>query len=370
MSNTDTSNATPKPFELSLSKPFSTFDQEGKPKRVPYLVDGLLPDGAFSIIAGKPKHGKSSLARYEAVCVSKGKPFLGRDTVQGEVLLISLEDPLSHVDNALLALGYNPKTDAPIHIVEKLAPSIDESIAAIEAVLRSRPQIRLVIVDTLAKLLRVSDVNDYAKVMPQIEKIHDLARRFPHLHIQGLAHAKKAQTTDVFDSLLGSTALRGEPDTTIALYKERDQHIIATETRIGRSIPPTLLNANLVEVAGAHVVGGYELGVAFSEWEEDAESRTTAKHKASHDARIIEYLQGLPGRSAKQMEVFDAVEGKATLKLAAIERLKQAGVLRTTGNKQSHKNPLVLHLEDAALSIYLAFQGFGEIGENNDALNQ
>jgi hypothetical protein len=38
----------------------------------PYLINGLLPDSAFSIIAGKPKHGESSLARYEAVCVAKG----------------------------------------------------------------------------------------------------------------------------------------------------------------------------------------------------------------------------------------------------------------------------------------------------------
>src|SRR6201996_5311200 len=161
------------PFVLELMKPYSTFDG-GQPKRIPYLIDGLLPEGAFSIMAGKPKQGKSSLARYEAVCVAKGKPFLDRDTHQGEVLLISLEDPLAHVDNALHALGYNPMVDAMIHIAEKLAPGIDESIKAIEDALCANPGIRLVIVDTLAKLLRVGDVNDYAKVMPQVEKIHDL----------------------------------------------------------------------------------------------------------------------------------------------------------------------------------------------------
>jgi hypothetical protein len=69
------------------------------------------------------------------------------------------------------------------------------------------PDVRLVIVDTLAKLLRVGDMNDYMKVMNEVEKIHNLARTFPRLHVQGLVHCKKVQTDDPFDSLLGSTAL-------------------------------------------------------------------------------------------------------------------------------------------------------------------
>jgi hypothetical protein len=78
-----------------------------------------------------------------------------------------------------------------------------------------------------------------------IEQLHDLARTFPHLHIQGLAHCKKVQTDDPFDSLLGSTALRGEPDTNIALYKEAGQHVIVSETRMGRHIAPTILRAEV-----------------------------------------------------------------------------------------------------------------------------
>jgi RecA-family ATPase len=59
---------------------------------IPCVIEGLLTQGGFSILAGKPKLGKSSLSRYEAVCVAKGQPFLGRDTTKGDVLLISLEE--------------------------------------------------------------------------------------------------------------------------------------------------------------------------------------------------------------------------------------------------------------------------------------
>jgi RecA-family ATPase len=87
-------------FKLQLIKPYSTFSDDG-PTRIPYCIDGLLPEGGFSVLAAKPKSGKSSTSRCEAVAVSKGMPFLGRDTVRGETLLISMEDPLIHVDNCL-----------------------------------------------------------------------------------------------------------------------------------------------------------------------------------------------------------------------------------------------------------------------------
>jgi hypothetical protein len=254
----------PPPFTLNFIEPYTTFDG-GKPAPIPFVIDGLLTQSGFSVLAGKPKSGKSSLARYEAVCVAKGALFLDRDTTKGEVILISLEDPRNHTDNCLKSLGYDPKIDARIHILEKLSPRLDETINAIGEALSKMPDTRLVIVDTLAKMLRVGDLNEYMPTLRAVEQFHNLARQFPYLHIQGLAHCKKVKTDDPFDSLLGSTALRGEPDTSIALYKEDRQPLIATETRIGRNIEPTILNAELVNSAGAHVVKDFSLAQPFAE---------------------------------------------------------------------------------------------------------
>ena len=75
-------------FEIEIHKPFSTF-VEGRPTPIPYTIDGLLPRAAFSVLGAKPKHGKSSMSRIEAVCVAKGSSFLDRPSEQGEVLLCS-----------------------------------------------------------------------------------------------------------------------------------------------------------------------------------------------------------------------------------------------------------------------------------------
>lgn len=44
-----------------------------------WLTDRLLPTGGFSIIAAKPKVGKSTIARELALNVAKGESFLDRD---------------------------------------------------------------------------------------------------------------------------------------------------------------------------------------------------------------------------------------------------------------------------------------------------
>jgi hypothetical protein len=139
------------------------------------------------------------------------------------------------------------------------------------------PEVGLVIVDTLAKLLRVNDLNDYTATLVAVEKLHDLARKFPHVHIKGLVHCKKVRADDPFDSLLGSTALRGEPDSNIVIYKESGKHVIVTETRIGRSIAPTILEAELTEIAGARVIKSFSLGEGYDAW---SESKTEKREKA------------------------------------------------------------------------------------------
>lgn len=341
----------PQPFTFDFTDPYKTF-QDGKPIAIPYVIDGLLTQGGFSLFGGKSKMGKSSLARYEAVCVSKGIPFLGRDTVQGEVILINLEDPINHVDNCLSVLGYDEKTDSRIRIVNKIAPTLADNIQALDDALTKFPNIRLVIIDTLAKFIRVEDINEYMPVLRATEHLQHLARRFPHAHIQGLAHCKKLTTSDPFDSLLGSTALRGATDTNFALYEENRQRIIATETRIGRSIPPTILQAVKVTNAGADVVKDFSLDKSLEEWKSKQVEKAEVKRQVSHEARIIEYLQTIESGTAPQQAVLAEVEGKRVYKIAAIEALKAAGVVTISGVKQSPTNPLTLHLNKESVAMH------------------
>jgi hypothetical protein len=347
------------PFALTLLPAFSTF-QDGKPAPIPYVIDGLLTQGGFSILAGKPKLGKSSMARYEAVRVAKGQPFLGRATTKGEVILISLEDGIAHVDNCLKALGYDAATDARILIVDKLAPSITESIDAIGHALSQMPLARLVIVDTLAKLLRCDDLNDYVKVMNTVEKVHDLACKFPQLHIQGLAHCKKARTDSIFDSLLGSTALRGETDTTIALYEDAGNRVIAAEARKGRNLEPTIFTGTLIESAGANVVCGYSLGAPLSDWKSEVSSKKEEKATDTYRDRIVRFLLKRPNYTAFREMLLQNVTGNRASLIDALADLAEEKSVNVTGTAQSSTDPLMVRLDPYALPMIEFKKKFGK----------
>jgi hypothetical protein len=335
--------------------------RDGKPIAIPFVIDGLLTQGGFSALAAKPKQGKSSLSRYEAVAVSKGTQFLGRNTEQGEVILVSLEDPRNHVDNCLSVLGHDPKNDATIHIVEKLPPRIEETIEVLGEALSKMPGVRLVIVDTLAKVLRVSDLNDYMPTLIAVEQLRNLARKFPKLHIQGLAHCKKIKTDDPFDSLLGSTALRGEPDTSIVIYDQNRQRIIETETRIGRNIPATILKAELTESAGADVVRDFSLHMPFEQWKTEQSEKKDVGKALSYEDRIIEHLSQCVNLTAPQESVLKSVEGKRERLLDAIENLESNEVVTITGVRRSPTNPITLRLKPESLAMNDLRNRFGRL---------
>ena len=275
---------------------------------------------------------------------------------QGGSILISLEDPRNHVDNCLKALGYDPESDAQIRIIEKLPPTVGESIEVLGNALAEMPDVRLVVVDTMAKLLRVKDLNDYMPVLNNIEQLRNLARRFPQLHIQGLAHCKKAQTDDPFDSLLGSTALRGETDTNIAIVQQDGQKVIMTETRIGKAILPTILRAEVIQSEGADVVKDFYLFRAFDEWKAEKNDKRETKQQVNYEVRVIEYLQSCDNK-APQEQVLSKAQGKRESLLEAVKRLIACSVLSVTGIAHSPTNPLTLTLNPEALPMYYMANG-------------
>jgi predicted ATP-dependent serine protease len=68
-------------------------------------MDGLLPSCLISLLAAKPKTGKSTLARQVAVRVARGKKFLGRTTNRGRVVYLALEEKRDEVRKHFADLG-------------------------------------------------------------------------------------------------------------------------------------------------------------------------------------------------------------------------------------------------------------------------
>jgi AAA domain len=347
----------PAPFRFKFLKP----SQHPEDRTVSYLVDKLFPEGGFCSIVAKPKGSKSSLARYLATCVAKGQPFLGREIkVRGEVLILSVEDTLSISRASLEALGWKEDADENIYIETIVPGSLDVTIDALREGLADHPNINLVIFDTLPKVVHVRDSNEYSQWLPIFDKVKQLRREFPHVTFIGTAHARKGSSDDRFDSVLGSSAIRGEFETNVLLYQQDGKRLIVSENRVGKAIEPTILEAQIVEAEEGDFVSSFALGARFSEWEDERNEASDAKRKVSVKDRLVIYLKERQGEYIPQSTVLKDVKGNSQSKCATIKEMIAEGLIMTTGVPNSTLDPYSLALNMDALPIY----ELSKIGKN------
>ena len=356
-------------FSFKVYEPYSTF-KDGKPVPINWTVKGMFTAGGLSLLGAKPKQGKSSLSRFEAVAIAEGQQFLGRATTQGEVVLVSLEDALFHSDNHLHALGYDPHNDAKIHFVVDNAPHYRQGIEGLAELLAKLPNVRMVIIDTYFKFIRFSDSSDWSEVQKAGDAFTALAREHKHVHFQGVVHSKKAvNLVDPFDGFLGSTALRAQTDTNMVIYDADGHNVIQTETRIGTPIPATVLNAETASQDDAVIVTSFSLGESLASLRQCKIEKSERKRDIDYRKNIITHLQDCPEYTATYQSVMSAVAGRGTLKAAAIVDLVGVGVLTKTGKAHSKNNPLTLTLNPDQIGIYQFIEkNKGDVAEGGGML--
>jgi DNA-binding HxlR family transcriptional regulator len=222
----------------------------GEPEEsVPYIVDGMLPSGGVSMFVAKPKVGKSTAARSLAFAVAAGEPFLGRETIQGPVIYLALEEKRAEVANHFRRMG---ASDQPIFVHVGAAPATSqEGIAALEAAILEHHAI-MAIADPALKLVRVRDASDYAEMLKALEPVVELARR-TNCHIGVCHHAGKLERPGG-DDVLGSTALFGSVDTLVLLRRRDYGRTLGTIQRYGQDLAESVIpldeHTGLVQLGG------------------------------------------------------------------------------------------------------------------------
>ncbi len=103
---------TVQPLKSAASLPagiFSAADLQGRVfPPIKWIVPDILPEG-LTLLAGKPKLGKSWLSLDIAVAVASGGSVLGRECEPGPVLCLALEDNQRRLQRRLqLVAGSTP----------------------------------------------------------------------------------------------------------------------------------------------------------------------------------------------------------------------------------------------------------------------
>lgn len=199
---------------------------------VRWIVEDLISTGLV-LLVGPPKTGKSWAALQLGLCVSLGMPFLGCPTAQGEVLYLCLEDTFARIQQRLFRL-----TDEANDLLcfateaEKLQGGLIEQL---EDFVDDHPDTCLVIIDTFQTVRGGATDNAYASDYADMSLIKGFADEHG-ISVLIVHHTRKMGSTDVFDTVSGTTAITGAADETMVLTQVNRGDGSATLSVTGRDI--------------------------------------------------------------------------------------------------------------------------------------
>lgn len=197
---------------------------------IKYVVPGVIVEG-LTILAGKPKLGKSWLLLHAAAAVARGGFTLGNiHCKEGDVLYCALEDNQRRMQGRMAKLlGMErawPKR-MQYYALGEMRRLADGGLATIRDWIASVPQPRLVVIDTFASVRSPKKANqtnydaDYesGRELQKLANEHGVAIVIVH-------HTRKAEADDAFDTISGTLGLNGVVDTLLVLKRESNGSIV------------------------------------------------------------------------------------------------------------------------------------------------
>lgn len=200
----------------------------------PPVIDDLLYSGTY-IFAGAPKMGKSFFMAQLAYHVSTGTPLWDHPVHPGTVLYLALEDDHQRLQQRMSRMFGVEGTDKLYFAVE--APELENGLEErLDAFIKDHPDTRLIIIDTLQKILGNGSGSTYAKdylVMSRLKKYADANG----ICLVIVHHTRKSKDKDIFNMISGSTGLLGSVDGAFVLHKCSRMDDGAVLEVIGRDQP-------------------------------------------------------------------------------------------------------------------------------------
>ena len=178
------------------------------------LVPGLLVEGC-TIVAGRPKIGKSWMTLDIAIATARGSMCFGnRRCMQGDVLYLALEDGERRLQNRVTKLlGAFTEWPKELHYVTKWPRANEGGLIELEVWLKDHPAARLVVVDVLARFRAPTSARPsaYEQDYNALVGLQELATKYA-VSIIIVHHTRKAAGEDAVDDISGTLGASGAAD--------------------------------------------------------------------------------------------------------------------------------------------------------------
>lgn len=198
-----------------------------------FVVPGILPEG-LTLLAGKPKFGKSFFVLDIAVAVASGGVALGSiQCERRDVLYLALEDSRRRLQDRLNKMLPDGQMPARL-ILETSAKRIGEGLLEqLTEWLDDHPNAGAIIIDVLrcVKPRSTGKLSGYDEDANALNDLQRLAASRPGLAIIVVHHTRKMEADDAFDTISGTLGLTGVADTLMVLAKHGDVAKLSAQGR-------------------------------------------------------------------------------------------------------------------------------------------
>jgi len=204
-----------------------------------WAIDRLIPEG-LTVLAGKPKLGKSWLCLDVALAVASGGYSLGTFRAdRGAVLYLALEDSSRRMRDRMVKLGardLDAEAAASFFIETDWPQMTRGGLDQLVTWLNEFKDARLIVVDTFQKFRGPGGGgrDRYAEDYEAAGQLHQVAKD-AGVAILAVHHLRKEGADDWLDTISGTSGITGAADTVAALFRDRGQ-ADATLRLTGRDI--------------------------------------------------------------------------------------------------------------------------------------
>jgi hypothetical protein len=255
-----------------------------------WLVSGLLPVGETVLLCALPKVGKSKLAIDLAFSVATGESrFLGQETKQGKVLLITPDASKMSLKQELTKRGFRKQDSPNLHIFPEW--SIDQMAVLEEELENFRPD--LVVIDSLKKITVGKEISENSEEFANnIIALNDMLKRYRATGIL-VHHANKSNDAIGVERARGSTAIVGACWGTWMLERipKKDPNN-AKRMIVDPKDPKRIFTATSRDAEGTTL--NIEFNVENNSWEFMGEvglDEQEAKQQSTYQERILKVLR-------------------------------------------------------------------------------
>ena len=195
-----------------------------------WAVTDLIPEG-LTLLAGRPKAGKSFIVLDLALSITNEHKFLGKfNCVPGKVLFIPYEDNTRRLQSRINDLMDG--VEAPEGLLfpnELYFPKLDRGgVENIRSIIKDDPDIKMVVIDTFGTAIS-SGFNSFGTSFKEdyefLSHLQHLSMEY-RLSIVLIHHTRKMLSDNVFDEIVGTTGVTASPDTLMLIRKSGSKTLL------------------------------------------------------------------------------------------------------------------------------------------------